>query len=52
MKAFVAEVAEQIVGIAVIRDEMVNCEIDIDFLDYAFLYHELAHNASFSFLHI
>lgn len=32
MKAFVAEVAEQIVGIAVIRDEMVNCEIDIDFL--------------------
>jgi hypothetical protein len=39
----VAEVAEQIVGIAVIRNEMVNCEMAVSFLACDFLYHELAH---------
>lgn len=36
LQAFVADVAEQIVGIAVIRNEMVNCKMDINFLDCAF----------------
>lgn len=47
LQAFVADVAKQVVGIAVIRDEMVNCKMDINFLDCASLFHEVAHNTSF-----
>lgn len=50
LQAFVADVAEQIVGIAVIRNEMVSCGMNINFFDCAFLHHELSHNTSFEVL--
>lgn len=47
LRAFVADVAKQIVGIAVIRDEMVSCGMGINILDCASVFHEVAHNTSF-----
>lgn len=49
LQAFVADVAKQVVGIAVIRDEMVNCKMDINFLDCASLFHEVATIPLFKF---